>query len=650
MPDPSFWSHLRETRLVQALAVYLAGAWVAVQAVSIFAEAFDWPKWVMRGTIVLLALGLVVTLLLVWMRARAADEEAGGGPPPRQRNRIAAVVTASLLLSGVALYIIIQDRGRSLGPSDALAESAAPGIAILPFSVNDPELDRWREGLVDLLATNLDGAGGLRAIDSRTVMARWRQQVEADETPDLATALAIGRQSGGRYAVVGSAVSSGTNMRVVADLYDLESGEGLGQEQVEGAPDSIFKLVDRLSVAILGRILEREGTALPRMDLASITTASVPALKAFLEGEVLLRHSDFQAAIPAYERALDADSTFALAAAQVGQAYGWIEGLESGRAGEAFARATRFADRLPPRDADIVGATVLYTQEHPAATQRAKALVEKYPDDPSAWYILGEAYYHLANQTLATRADKDGAFLRAVRLDPTLAPVYIHLLDSAYLAADSAAAAGYLDRYRRLAAGSGSERQYHTTFGLAFGDSLTRRAAFVTFDSLPTALARPIPSHLRHPKFSRVTREVIRRLRARPDFVDPGFVPWMLMNTGQIRELTTLLQGPALPDEVRYILLIAGVTQDIPLPPALVEKELTLTAADSTPGFKHVAATIYGLENGRREGLDAMLQGMAGMVQGIEAAGDSAQAREITAIADLLRGRDAMLRGQPETA
>ncbi|MGH9262103.1 MAG: tetratricopeptide repeat protein, partial [Acidimicrobiales bacterium] len=48
------------------------------------------------------------------------------------------------------------------------------------------------------------------------------------------------------------------------------------------------------------------------MDLASVTTPSLPALKAYLEGESLLRRGEFRGAIAAYEHALEADSLFAL--------------------------------------------------------------------------------------------------------------------------------------------------------------------------------------------------------------------------------------------------------------------------------------------------------------------------------------------------
>src|SRR5688572_19836577 len=385
MPSPTAWSRLRQTRLVQALVVYLAAAWVAAQAVSLFSDAFAWPDWVTRGTIVVLAAGLVATLVLVGARSRAEARAAAaeGEAPPRSRPLLAGAVAISLVIVGAALWFVVRDRGRSTGPDEALA-NVAPGIAILPFDVNDPELERWREGLVDLLARNLDGAGGLRAIDSRTVRARWRERVEENESPDLTTSLEIARASGGRYALVGSVVSSGTNMRVLADVYDLANERSLGQEQVEGAPDSIFGLVDRLSIAVLGRILEKEAGEVPAVHLASITTTSIPALKAFLDAEALSRRSDFEAAIPAYERAVAADTTFALAGYRLAQAIGWTEGLDSQRSHAAIERAGRFAARLPDRERESLETALAFFDRKPDATTRAQALTGKYPDDPSA--------------------------------------------------------------------------------------------------------------------------------------------------------------------------------------------------------------------------------------------------------------------------
>ena len=71
-----------------------------------------------------------------------------------------------------------RDTIADLTPEEAIAADAAPGIAVLPFTVNDPDLATWREGMVDLMTVNLDGVPGLRPIASRTVLARWRREAQ----------------------------------------------------------------------------------------------------------------------------------------------------------------------------------------------------------------------------------------------------------------------------------------------------------------------------------------------------------------------------------------------------------------------------------------------------------------------------------------
>ncbi|MBI4542327.1 MAG: hypothetical protein HY705_04800 [Gemmatimonadetes bacterium] len=136
--------------------------------------------------------------------------------------------------------MLIKDRGRSLAPAEALAEGAAPGIAVLPFAVRGDELDVWREGMVDLLSTALDGAAGLRAIDSRTVLARWRERLPEGSDADLATALGVAAATGARHALVGSAVAIGPQVRLTADIYEIQTRKSVGQVQVRPAKRAGF--------------------------------------------------------------------------------------------------------------------------------------------------------------------------------------------------------------------------------------------------------------------------------------------------------------------------------------------------------------------------------------------------------------------------
>ena len=111
--------------------------------------------------------------------------------PTGQRTLIAGAVAATLL---TGLYVVRRDADLILTPEEVLAADAAPGIAIMPFTVNDSSLATWREGMVDLLTVNLDGVPGLRPIASRTVLARWHEEVPG--VADLTTTLGVARRTG----------------------------------------------------------------------------------------------------------------------------------------------------------------------------------------------------------------------------------------------------------------------------------------------------------------------------------------------------------------------------------------------------------------------------------------------------------------------
>jgi TolB-like protein len=648
------WSKISDSRLVQVLVVYLAGGWATLEATGLLVDAFDGPKWVVRGASVVLLVGLFVTLLLVWAHSRSAAEK--GETSRTSRPLLAGVLTISLLLVAAALFLIVRDRGRSVGPQLAVAESAGPGIAILPFHVNDPELNRWREGMVDLLSTNLDGAGGLRAIDSRTVLARWRQQAPADETADLPTALQVARSSGARYAVVGSVVSSGDNMRVGADVYDLEDGTNLGREQVEGAPDSIFGLVDQLSIEVLSLVLEEGDDELPTVDLAGITTQSVPALKSYLEGEALLRSSSFREAIPAYEEAVEADSTFALAYYRLSSALGWLESL-GGRTQETLDEAARYANRLPERDRDLFEISQAFHANRSNATELALAATQSYPQDPEAWFLLGEVYYHRPTQSIATREDQDGAFVRATELDPSYTPAYIHPLDNAFRYADSTAATQLIEQYEQYAAGTEYDVAYETAYKLLFGDSLTRAEPSI-LDTLSTFVLGRIGNLFQHPRTFRLRNEAMLRLADRPETQDlvANFLPFIMINDGQLEDgLRILAERPTddnAPDGTPNYLavLLALYYDDVGVDASALAAASDLGPADSLPSTKWLVAALLALEEGRDQEADSIRALAQEFINRFYAEGDSAQARGIELGIMTVDGRRAMLEGRDEEA
>lgn len=656
-----FWSRIRRSRLVQALLVYAAISWAVLQLTGMFIDRMGLPDWALPAAILLLAIGLVVIGATAWVQsAPGVRARRASGELPRSRaldlgglksavlhgemphltwgRAAAGGVFAFALLFGLAgLYVVIQDRGRSFSPADAVAESAAPGIAVLPFAVQGEGLEVWREGMVDLLSTNLDGAGGLRSIDSRTVLARWNERVPAGGRADLATALEVGSLAGAQFVLLGNAVSIGPEVRLSAEVYDAEDGERLGQGQVIGSPDSVFTLVDRLTIEVLRAVLRGHEEDLPGVNLARVTTSSLPALKAYLEGEVLFRQGDFDAAIPAYERAVEADSTFALANFRLSTSYGWSENVMSELGQGAIERAMRYADRLPEREADLVRADRALIQGSLEGFAPLERLVRRHPDDPEAWYLLGELYFHLGAQALLPLEKAEEAFARAVQLDPRFLPAYLHRVDYAVLTADSVHATALIDSVTRLFPDADTSQEIlemRAVVDLAFGDEAARaRALRDTEEKFPEDALPMGVQALRHPRF----RDVEARLYEIELREDPASLAGLARLTinrierGRLTEALATADDPAFPPPTRAAILYRARRQGLPVP---VDRQEILRVADAArapdPGLGAIHLFYAGAQaadQDREADRSAARGALRDLAARLRVEGDSANAR-----------------------
>ena len=339
-----------------------------------------------------------------------------------RRTRImAALAVIGVAAAGTALY-----RATSGAVEAAALDPAA--VVVAPFRVSgEPSMRYLREGLVDLFAAKLTGEGGLRAVDPRTVFDAWRRAGGADgtdPTPVAATSLARGLGAGN--VLLGDVVGTASGLVVNATVLDA-AGTVVSRATAQGMPDDLSALVDRLVAQILTASAGEE----PQR-LAALTSTSLPALKAYLEGQAAYRRGRYAEALEKYGLALDFDSTFALAGLGLHLADGWV-GTGHARA-RGDAAAWRWRERLSERDRAILNATVgsTYprvptTRERLDATERALRLA---PDHVELWYTLGDLYFHYGRILGAEdwEAQAERGFRRAVELDSTFAAPTGHLV------------------------------------------------------------------------------------------------------------------------------------------------------------------------------------------------------------------------------
>lgn len=365
----------------------------------------------------------------------------------RRRGRIAAV---ALLLAaagaGVALWQAPPDPGVN-----------HDRVAIAPFDVMSPEYALWREGFVDVLSANLDGAGPLHTVPPSVVMRRWTGR------PDAASAIAFGKRTGARFIVLGRVIGAGPDtVRVATWLVDVVSGERTEPMEVRDGTDRMDRIADSLTLMLLRDIGAVRPIGVVRR--ASIGATSVPALRAFLEGEQHFRRTAWDSARASYSRAIALDSTFALAHAHMGLTFAWQRlGLDSAARVHAL-RAGALNHGLAPRESLLIVADSLRSVVYGYGTdpdyrrhvQRLFATLEeatrRYEQDAEAWYRLADAYFHFAIGPRLSVSHEAilGTFDRALSLDSAFAPAYIHPVELAFGLGDTARALRYARSYFAL--------------------------------------------------------------------------------------------------------------------------------------------------------------------------------------------------------
>jgi eukaryotic-like serine/threonine-protein kinase len=356
------------------------------------------------------------------------QKPVSGDIAPRPRRRIVrrlAIGTALAAAAG-ALYFHFK-------PDTALDPDL---LAVAPFDVLAPNAELWREGLVDVLSRNLDGAGPTRTVSPSVVIRRWTGRA------DRASAGVLGGQTGAGLVVFGRLVSAGQDsVRLTADLLDTRKGRTIVQVDRTDLADRIDRLADSLSLDVIRALTPP--TSGTHIRLFSAGTNSLPALKAFLQGERFLRRFSLDSAIASYDRAVAQDSTFALALVRLDLALGWNDSARSG----LIARAVALGHGLTPRDSLLIATdTAGFLRRYAILLEAAR----RYPEDPEIWYTLGEARFHGGFFVGSSWNDARAAFDRAITLDSGFAPAYIHPVEIALNDNDPGAALRYVRSYLDL--------------------------------------------------------------------------------------------------------------------------------------------------------------------------------------------------------
>ena len=335
-------------------------------------------------------------------------------------------------------------------------------MVVVPFRTSgaDSSVKYLGEGVVDLIAPMLTGEGGPSAVDSRTAISTWNRVTRGrDGTADDAREVA--RQLGAGMALTGSVVGVGGRLTITGNVINSSTGYARPLASISAPMDSVDRLLDQF----VGQLLTRQ-SGIAETSVSAVTSQSLPAIRAYLNGRAAYRRADEDQAIESFSRALEIDSTFALAALDLAVAtgkllraqlcvfkgcrvYSLVPGVAmSERVDELFNRAVRLAwgyrFKLGRRDRPLLDA--LRGDNYPRASSARETLanleraVSAAPDRPETHYLLGVLLLHqgAALGLSDSRERAAAAFRMASKLDPSYLAPLVRMVDLAAFGSDTA--------------------------------------------------------------------------------------------------------------------------------------------------------------------------------------------------------------------
>ena len=328
-----------------------------------------------------------------------ATQASDGGLSAATRKKenwvvAALAVAGGLLLAALSMWLVL-GRDRGAAPPEAAADAGRPSLAVLYFEnlTGDPELDWLRQGLADMLITDLSQSQNLSVLSTDRLYQILKQLNKVDERiTSFEVVQEVASQANVDTVLLGSFMKSGDAIRINVKVQEASTGRILGSDRIDGAGESqLFSMVDELSRGIRLRFDLPPDEATDR-DVEEVTTASVEAWRYYVEATRLHNELKEEEAGELFQRAAEIDPGFAMAWAKLSTTEANRVMLDQAR--EHSAEAMKHLDRVTPRERYYIEyrhlASSPDTEEQMIAT--LEAALEAYPEDSAFRANLAGAY------------------------------------------------------------------------------------------------------------------------------------------------------------------------------------------------------------------------------------------------------------------
>ena len=340
-------AELKRRNVIRVSAAYLVLSWVLMQVGDLLFDALQLDDTALTILLALLALGFIPVVVFSWIYEltpegvkRESEVDRSQSVTGETGKRLNVVIVV-LLAIAVAFFGWGQLRQPVAPGATATATSAAssePSIAVLPFADLSPQGDQgyFADGISEELLNVLAQLNGLK-VAARTSSFQFRG--DNHNIPEIGQALKV------RTVLEGSVRKAGDQLRITAQLIDVDSGYHLWSATYDRQLDNVFAVQDEIATSIVDALkLELE---LPAEGLVDRDTDSA-AYDLYLRGRNLGRDPNKEGLLRAldyYEQAVRIDPDFSSAYGAIASAWVWLEDYGGVESQEAFDKAEPAAKR-----------------------------------------------------------------------------------------------------------------------------------------------------------------------------------------------------------------------------------------------------------------------------------------------------------------
>ncbi len=301
-------------------------------------------------------------------------------------RRPAALAAELLLVAGLATGGWFLTRPQ---PAIAFAERDWVVVADLRNLTGDTLLDESLEQAFRISLEQSRYVNVLSDLKVRETLERMRRS--PDTTLDRTIASEIALRDGARAVILPTVAEVGGRVRVSAEVIDPHTQTTVYAESADGSgAPSTLRSIDKVTTALREKLGEAvESIQRNSISLPNVTTSNLDALKAYAIGRDYAAKGDATQALAYYRRAATLDPQFALAFAAAGGVQFHVLG-DIPAAQRDFQHALALRARLSPRESLKLDLAVARFGPPGIAMQRAKELLELYPDELDARLTAGQ--------------------------------------------------------------------------------------------------------------------------------------------------------------------------------------------------------------------------------------------------------------------